>query len=169
MDYPQPPDDSAWFEDVVQRHSGAIIRYFARRAPRQDCEDLASEVLLTAWRRRVDIPRDAVLPWLYKTAGYTLANYRRKRTPEPSDELAIFASSGPSPEETAVSRDELQRALTSLSPRDREIILLHAWEGLSGNELAEVLGITRSGADAAVSRARKRLRASFPDVATHTG
>ena len=36
--------------------------------------------------------------------------------------------------------------------------MLHAWEGLDGTELAEALGISRSGAQAALSRARARLR-----------
>ncbi len=151
-------DDETWFEGVVETHSRAVIQYFARRAPRQDSEDLASDVLLTAWRRRDDVPRDAVLPWLYTTAGYVLANYRRKHKAEPTDELSLLASSERGPEEITASRDELRRALSAVSSRDREILLLHAWEGLDGAELALVLGISRSGADAALSRARKRLR-----------
>jgi len=53
---------------------------------------------------------------------------------------------------------ELRGALASVGERDRQILLLHAWEGLDGTELAKVLGISRSGADAALSRARTRLR-----------
>lgn len=164
MSDPTPADvndrgeDATWFEDVVNQNSRAIIQYFARRAPRQDSEDLASEVFLTAWRRRDDIPRDAVLPWLYTTAGYTLANYRRKHKASPTDELSLLASSAPGPEQTAADRDELRRALEELSERDRQVLYLAAWEGLKGEELAQVLGISRSGADAALSRARKRLR-----------
>ena len=48
--------------------------------------------------------------------------------------------------------------LAALPARDRRILLLHAWEGLDGAQLAEVLGISRGGADAALSRARARLR-----------
>lgn len=151
-------EDEIWFEGVVYAHSRALIQYFVRRAPRHDSEDLASDVFLTAWRRRGDIPRDAVLPWLYKTASYTLANYRRKHRAEPTDELALLASAEPDPGSTAAVRDELRSALAQLSERDRQILFLHAWEGLDGEELARVLGISRSGADAALSRARKRLR-----------
>jgi RNA polymerase sigma-70 factor (ECF subfamily) len=49
----------------------------------------------------------------------------------------------------------------SVGERDRRIILLHAWEGLDGEGLAQVLGISRSGADAALSRARARLREAW--------
>lgn len=163
---PAPPaarDDGAWFTAVVREHSTALVRYFARRGPRQDAEDLAAEVFVTAWRRREDMPPDAVLPWLYKTAGFTLANHRRKLVDLPVDEVPESgrARVGDDPELSALFDAELRGALESVGERDRQILLLHAWEGLDGVELAEVLGISRSGADAALSRARKRLREAW--------
>ncbi len=153
-------DDGAWFTAVVREHSAALVRYFARRGPRQDAEDLASEVFVTAWRRRDDVPPDAVLPWLYRTAGFLLANHRRKLVDLPVDEVPEKgrARVGDDPELSLLFDAELRGALASVGERDRQILLLHAWEGLDGVELAEVLGISRSGADAALSRARKRLR-----------
>lgn len=161
-----PARDAAWFEALTRTHARAIVRYFARRAPRDDAEDLAAEVLLTAWRRRADVPAEAELPWLYRTAGYVLANYRRKRTELLVAELPErpgAARVGTDPEVSALFDAELRGALAAVSPRDREIILLHAWEGLDGTQLAAVLGISRSGADAALSRARKRLREAWGD------
>ncbi|HCX84327.1 MAG TPA: RNA polymerase [Micrococcales bacterium] len=157
-------DDDAWFEDVTRTHARALVRYFARRAPVQDAEDLAAEVLLTCWRRRDVVPREAVLPWLYTTAGYVLANHRRKRVDQPVEHLPDRGTDprvGTDPEISALFDAELRGALATVSGRDREILLLHAWEGLDGAELAEVLGISRSGADAALSRARKRLRQAW--------
>ncbi|SDT08694.1 RNA polymerase sigma factor [Microterricola viridarii] len=153
-------DDGAWFTAVVREHGAALVRYFARRGPRQDAEDLAAEVFATAWRRRGDVPTDAVLPWLYRTAGFTLANHRRKLVDLPVDEVPETGSVrvGDDPELSLLFDAELRGALASVGERDRHILLLNAWEGLDGVELAEVLGISRSGADAALSRARKRLR-----------
>lgn len=162
-DSPATPDEVAWFTDIVQEHSTAIVRYFARRGPRQDAEDLAADVFATAWRRRTDVPREAVLPWLYRTAGFTLANHRRKTVDLPVDEVPESGAVrvGGDPELSALFDAELRGALASVGERDRQILLLHAWEGLDGAELAEVLGISRSGADAALSRARKRLREAW--------
>ena len=166
-DRAEPPavsDDAlAWFTAVVREHSTALVRYFARRGPRQDAEDLAAEVFATAWRRRDDVPREAVLPWLYRTAGFTLANHRRKLVDLPVDEVPETAEArvGEDPELSALFDAELRGALLSVGERDRRILLLHAWEGLDGEELAQVLGISRSGADAALSRARKRLREAW--------
>jgi len=41
------------------------------------------------------------------------------------------------------------------------VLLLTAWEGLAGDDLALVLGVSRGGADAALSRARSRLREAW--------
>ena len=145
--------DAAWFTTVVHEHSTALVRYFARRGPRQDAEDLAAEVFAIAWRRRADVPLDA------------LANHRRKHVELPVD---VVPESGPrrvseDPELSALFDAELRGALASVGERDRQILLLHAWEGLDGEELAAVLGISRSGADAALSRARKRLREAWTE------
>lgn len=156
--------DADWFDQVAREHSRALVRYFARRGPYQDAEDLAADVLLTAWRRRDDVPREAVLPWLYRTAGFTLANHRRKARDLPVETLPEPDPSprvGSDPEVSALFDAELRGALATVSDRDREILLLHAWEGLDGAQLAAVLGISRSGADAALSRARKRLREAW--------
>ncbi|HYI34472.1 MAG TPA: sigma-70 family RNA polymerase sigma factor [Glaciibacter sp.] len=157
--------DAEWFTTVVHEHSTALVRYFARRGPRQDAEDLAAEVFAITWRRRDDVPPEAVLPWLYRTAGFTLANHRRKHIDFPVDVVPESGRARVSddPELSALFDAELRGALASVGERDRQILLLHGWEGLDGAELAEVLGISRSGADAALSRARKRLRSAWQE------
>lgn len=164
---PGPPHDAAWFAVLFGAHSGALYRYFRRRLPSgqggvgPDAEDLAAEVLATAWRRREDVPDGAELPWLYRTAGFVLANHRRKARAVPVAEVPEETDAGADVEHVVVQDDDVRRSLAALSPRDRRILLLHAWEGLTGDELAAVLGVSRGGADAALSRARARLRAAW--------
>lgn len=150
------PRDAAWFEQLVREHATAVYRYVARRAARDDAEDLAADVLAVAWRRRDDVPEGAELPWLYRTAGFVVANHHRKGRPVPVGELPDEIDDD-DPAMRAVQDDRVRRALATLSPRDRQVLLLHAWDGVSGEDLARVLGISRGGADAALSRARSRL------------
>lgn len=154
--------DEAWFDDQYRAHAVAVYRYFVRRAPADDAEDLTAEVFATAWRRRDDVPEDAVLPWLYRTAGYVLANYRRKQVPMPVETVPEEMDDDGDPALAAVADDDVRRALAALSERDRMILMLHAWEGLIGESLAAALEISRGGADAALSRARSRLAAAWP-------
>ncbi len=147
----------AWFEDLFREHATAVHRYLLRRGAADDAEDLAADVLTVAWRRRAEVPDGHELPWLYRTAGFVLANHRRKARPVPVETLP----DEPDPDDPAVLavRDErVREALARLSARDRQVLLLTAWEGLSGADLALVLGVSRGGADAALSRARSRLR-----------
>ncbi|GAB3093367.1 RNA polymerase sigma factor [Isoptericola nanjingensis] len=155
-------DDTAWFDDLFAAHAGAVHRYLVRRLPAggAEAEDLAADVLATAWRRRADVPRGAELPWLYRTAGFVLANHRRKARPTP---VAVVPEvpDDVDPAALAVDDDRVRAVLARLSPRDRQVLLLVAWDGVGGDGLAQVLGVSRGGADAALSRARARLRAAW--------
>ncbi len=149
--------DEAWFAALFAAHATPLYRYFRRRLPSAvgvapDADDLTAEVLATAWRRRDDVPDGAELPWLYRTAGFLLANHRRKARALPVAEVPERPDDGADVEHVVVQDDEVRRALGALSDRDRRILLLHAWEGLGGAELAAVLGTSRGGADAALSR-----------------
>lgn len=154
--------DSAWFDRLFEDHATAVHRYFIRRAPAQDCADLTADVFTVAWRKRAQVPADLELPWLYKTASFVLANHRRKPvlTLIEADEHGRPGAShsrSVDPADVVVEDDQLRRALLSLSPRDRTVLMMHAWEGLTGAELAIALGMSRGGAAAALSRARRRF------------
>jgi RNA polymerase sigma factor (sigma-70 family) len=157
-------------EEMVEAHALDVRRYLYRRLvgaadPASTADDLTADVLVVAWRRRADIPADAELPWLYAVARRVLANYRRR----PQDVLvadlgAIDTVDEADPAEIVSDDASLADAWRSLSPRDREVLRLVAWEGLSGAELAVALGITEGGAAAALSRARARFEESLGGV-----
>lgn len=150
-------------EELVDGHSADVRRYLYRRLtgvadPVSTADDLTADVLVVAWRRRADIPAGAELPWLYAVARRVLANYRRR----PQDVLvadlgALDGIDEADPAEIVTDDAFLADAWRSLSPRDREVLRLVAWEGLSGAQLALALGITEGGAAAALSRARARF------------
>ncbi|WP_298889427.1 RNA polymerase sigma factor [uncultured Serinicoccus sp.] len=159
--------DTAWFDGFFAQHATQIHRYFVRRATGNDVEDLTAEVFATAWRRRDRIPAEHELPWLYRTASYVLANHRRKPTLtllsdySGQDDAPDQHMRSVDPADLVMADDEVRRALAGLSARDRGILMLHAWEGLDGEGLAQALGLTRGGAAAALSRARARLREAW--------
>ncbi len=158
-----PDHDAAWFEALVRTHGPAVHRYLVRRAGGGEAEDLTADVLVVAWRRRADVPDEAALAWLYRTAGFVLANHRRKGRPIPVSEVPDEAADD-DPAVSAVRDEQVRLVLAALSPRDRQILFLNAWEGLAGEELARVLGIGRGGADAALSRARSRLTEAWAQL-----
>src|SRR6185436_16829291 len=107
-----------------------VWRYLKRRTA-DDHEDLTTEVFLVAWRRRDELPHEP-LPWLYGVARKVLANHRRggdRREALATKAAAHAELSVPDVAEAAGLRADLVRALAALSDRDRELVLLVAWEG----------------------------------------
>jgi len=156
--------EHARFRAIYEEHHAAVCAYFARRAPRDDVEDLAAETFAVAWRklpRRVEQP----LPWLYGVARNVLANHRRKAARRGT--LAPDATSGDPAERVSGDRG-LAHAFAALNERDREAICLVAWEGLSVPDAARAAGCSAAAFAVRLSRARARLRRALdnPPAAT---
>lgn len=154
--------DAPWFDALFAAHAPAVHRFMARRAASADVEDLTADVFVIAWRRREQFTDGAELPWLYRTAGYVLANHHRKQRPIPLHRVP--EGEAPDTVQWPGDADDIRQVFAGLSARDRQILLLSAWDGLSGEQLAAVLGLSRGGADAALSRARARLRDAWSRV-----
>ena len=154
--------DPQAFRAIYETHHAAVCAYFARRAPRDEVEDLAAETFTVAWRklpRRVEHP----LPWLYAVAGKVLSNHRRKSARKgffPPDPSTIG-----DPAERIGGDRGLAEAFAALSEREREAICLVAWEGLSSADAARAAGCSAATFAVRLSRARKKLaRRLHPDL-----
>jgi RNA polymerase sigma factor (sigma-70 family) len=166
-----PTRDDTWFEGLFTEHVSSVYRYVVRRAARNDADDLTADVFATPWRKRVEVPAGQELAWLYRTAGFFIANHHRKSRPTPVEILPEKHDVN-SPEAQVIADPEVCDVFATLGERDRQILLLAAWEGLRGNDLAEVLEVSRGGADAALSRARSRLHEAWlasAQVSDHDG
>ena len=142
-------------------HLGLIRAYAARRgAP--DPEAIAAEVMTIAWRRLADVPADDPRPWLIVTARNLVLADRRRRGRQFDGLESVQV---PAPEELpAPSLDldpALETALSHLSARDREAVLLVAWEDLTPAAAAATLGISRAAFRVRLHRARRRLRTAL--------
>jgi RNA polymerase sigma-70 factor (ECF subfamily) len=145
------------------RHRGATLT---------EAEDVVSEVFVVAIRRLDDIPAD-VLPWLYGVARKVLANQlrgRRRRLAllQRAQEQAARARFVDLQTSTVGTRDILIRqGLSKLPAKEREALLLVAWDGLTYEEAARALGVTRSAFAQLLRRARLHLFALIADVWTY--
>ncbi|AVT38361.1 RNA polymerase sigma factor [Plantactinospora sp. BB1] len=140
-----------------------LLRFVERRVPTGEAEDIVSTVFLTAWRRFDELPDDT-RPWLFAVARRTMANqargWLRRRALDVrlgSSEAREFSdeSSG------AAVRIDLARAWATLSVADREVLALVAFDGLTAEQAAVVLGCRRSTFAMRLGRARQRLRSAL--------
>jgi RNA polymerase sigma-70 factor (ECF subfamily) len=162
----QPEHGDTWITDLFGRHSAAVLAYARRRVDSaEDAEDVVVEVFATAWRRRADMP-DEALPWLYATAANVIAHVIRSDSRR-TRLGARLATVRPLREESedpadivvaATSASTVSAALDDLSESDAELLRLWAWEGLEPSEIAAVLGCSPGTARTRMHRARARLR-----------
>jgi RNA polymerase sigma factor (sigma-70 family) len=143
----------------VFAHLGAVTAYARRRGSR-DADGIAAETMSIAWRRLAYVPRDEPLPWLYATARNLLLAERRAANRSASAEGR--EPSAPAAELQGLD-PELDRALRSLSPADRDALLLVAWEDLEPTQAAHALGVKPTAFRVRLLRARRRLRAALEE------
>lgn len=154
------------FEAVFEAESPALHRYLRRRVGISAAEDLTAATFATAYSKwsRFNATRP-VRPWLYGIA----ANFARHHWRDERRMLRAYARTGVDPvlaeEDAAVDRvdadaqrRELAAALASLRPRDREILLLHAWADLTDTEIASALSLPLGTVKSCLHRTRERLR-----------
>ena len=152
-------DDRQRFDSLWQAHYRSVLAYALRRVPPDIAADVASETFLTAWRRINERPESPRL-WLYGIARGLVANQRRAgrrldalrariaREPQAADEVVEGHGSGPAWE-----------ALERLPAREREAVMLVAWEGLSAEDAAVVAGCSRATFAVRLHRGRRRMEA----------
>jgi RNA polymerase sigma-70 factor (ECF subfamily) len=160
----------ARFEELYRGFAGRVHAYARRRSSTAAADDVVAEVFLTAWRRLDRVPDDP-FPWLLAVARRVLANRRRAEGRAAALHHRLADSYRPAqPAAEAIMDDRVVRALAGLGERDRELLLLIAWEGLDQAEVAEVLELRRGTVAVRLHRARQRfaeaLAAQDVDVST---
>jgi RNA polymerase sigma factor (sigma-70 family) len=115
--------------------------------------------------RKIDTvpPGDEALPWLYSVAKNVLRNTapsarRRGHLALILEDAENEAVEGPEPQVVRnAEHDRLIKGLETLNHKDREILRLVEWEGLSREQVAEMFFVSRAAIDQRISRAYKRL------------
>ncbi len=157
---PQPLDDSPSdaellarvgerdreaFETLYGRYVRPVFGLALRRlGDRGHAEDAVQEAFAAIWRSASTYrpERGAAGGWLYTVARNAIVDRLRRNGPAADAELPELASSQPGPAQQAEASAvawRVHRALEELQPREREVIELAYWSGLSQSEVAEYL------------------------------
>src|SRR5215467_9739138 len=138
--------DRLAFEDLYKRYARPVFGLALRRlGDRGRAEDAVQETFASIWRSagtyRPD--RGPGAPWLYAVARNAIVDRARSRTEIPAD-IPDEPSHDAGPPELAEQgwvSWRVHRALEELNEREREVISLAYWSGLSQSEVAEFLAI----------------------------
>jgi RNA polymerase sigma-70 factor (ECF subfamily) len=168
--------DEAAFKHLVDLYHTAVIGTCYRiLGNREDAEDVAQEAFVQVHRKVSSFRGDSKLStWLYRVAVNLSLNQLRKKKwnsyfgiltlSERRVEEAAGAVEAPAPSrpDRAFEADErarlLSEALAALPEKQRAAIVLHKSEGLSHEEVAQVLGVSISSVESLIHRARRKLQ-----------
>ena len=156
------PSVSEVVGDLFSQYAPAIYRYCHAQLPREEAEDVTSEVFIVAFHKAGGIPEEAVKAWLYSVARRLIATHLRSAKRRGALAYRIGLNLGAGWDQMDVvgavtDADLAMRAIAKLSQRDREVLWLSATEDLNLTELGKALGIGTKGAGMRLARARQRL------------
>jgi RNA polymerase sigma-70 factor (ECF subfamily) len=136
--------------DVLYRRYAEMLLRVMRQGLRspEEARDLVQQTFLQLHRARFDFRADGRLrPWLFTIAMNLKREHLRRLRRRPEGELVLDGSHDPKvPGDQArhEAAQAVEKALSRLSPSQREVIELHWFGGLSFPEIAETLDSTTS-------------------------
>lgn len=155
-----------WFRSEILCHEKPFMRFLARLWPHRDeLEDIRQEsysrVYQAALRARPEIPK----AFLFATARHLLVDWKRR------ERIVTFCAGANeayqdtlvdeiSPEQQILANIELahlNRAISRLSPKCREVVWMRRVQGLSQREVAERLGVSEKMVEKHLQLGMRRL------------
>ncbi len=156
--------DTRAFEQLYRRHvgrvHGVIVRLVGAHGAR--AEDLTQDTFVRVWRALPEFRFESALStWLHRMAVNTALMELRSRRSGPrwedeadGDDIAMIDARAHGP---ALGMD-LERAVATLPPRARAVLVLHDVEGWKHEEISVSLGMAVGSSKAQLHRARQLLR-----------
>ena len=163
--------DISAFEEILLRHQDKIYNLCRRMLGNShDAEDATQDVFLKAYQNINKFkPEASLYTWLFRIAVNTCIDYNREpffeslfKSSKEGDVFVVDSPTGsPSPDRLYESKqisDAIQLTLSRLPVKLRAVIVLKEIEGLSYEEIAEVLDVSIGTVKSRISRARDDLK-----------
>jgi len=167
--------EEAALRELWERYAGLVLRVARRNLPTEDdARDLVQQTFLHVHRARRDFrPGAPFRPWLFTIALNLRREHYRRRARKPESPLDFAPGQEPSvaPPDPAAgdTRDRVRRALDNLPPAQREVIVLHWFEGFSFKEIAVMVGARVSAVKTRAHRGYNVLRKALADFDGNRG
>lgn len=156
----------AIFTQWLKEHSSSVLKVArAYTLTEEDCQDLAQEILLQAWRSLPGFEgKSNPATWFYRVALNTAMNWQRKEQSrrtyqKPLLDLQAVPASESRFTEQAEQRETIEQlydAIHRMPPPDIALVLLYL-DDMNYRDMASVLGISENNVGVKLNRAKKTL------------
>jgi RNA polymerase sigma factor (sigma-70 family) len=166
------------WEDVVAEHSARVYRLAYRlTGNRQDAEDLTQEVFVRVFRSLSSYTPGTFEGWLHRITTNLFLDQARRKAKIRFDTLGDDGGNGLTSRSAGPDRalletmfdDDVEAALADLPPDFRAAVVLCDVEGLTYEEIADVLSLKLGTVRSRIHRGRSMLRKSLAHRAPSTG
>lgn len=166
--------DVSAFESLVREYQSRLYHTCLRMmADPEDARDMAQDILVKVWRSLPSFKGESSFStWLYRIAVNTCLDELRRRKKAAHASVEALAESGWEPSdpeaehllELALNRDLLQKALQRLPDDFRTVIVLRDVNGLSYEEIAQIIDCPIGTVRSRLNRARKNMAKILIDM-----
>ncbi len=173
-------NDAFAFEELMMRNQSRVYTFLLRFVGNpQLAEDLTQEVFMRVYRHRATYRQESRFStWLFRVAHNVAFNALRAKSRRPEAlfntigsfatdstqvgyEDSILTRSGATPTQKIAKIEKqaiVRAAIDTLNPRQRQAVLLARFEGMSYQQIAEVMNMTPKAVKSLLCRARLNLK-----------
>ncbi|CAH0184152.1 RNA polymerase sigma factor CnrH [Microbacterium foliorum] len=123
----------------------------------EEVDEIAAEVFVVAWRK-LNPAKPMGLRWFLRVADNKLRDVMRRSQSRTRAIEAMTRGMQASEELHPLEALALRQALQSLNARERQVVVLTYWDGLSAGEVSDVLRSSEAAVWTTLTRARQKLR-----------
>ncbi len=155
------------FTEFYNEYFPRIYNYVCYRVSNySDADDLTSMIFYKLFEKRSFYSADKapLFAWVFSIARNAVTDYYRRRERNihtPLETIEDIVAPGLSPVDIAEYnevRQQLKRALTFLTDRERDLIALKFWSGMTNREIAKVTGLSENNIGVILFRTMRRMR-----------
>jgi RNA polymerase sigma factor (sigma-70 family) len=147
-------------------YAPALKRFFRKRVAASEIDDLTQDVFLNMHSRRSQTQIENLEGYLFSVAAHLLARYHTRRRAQGSiahatANIELQFNQAPSAEDEVLAGEKLQRlvsAVQELPPCARKVFLLHRFEAMTYEAIAQRHNISVSAIEKHIMSALKAIR-----------
>lgn len=153
-----PPTKAVLYRTLFDEYWPRVRRHVACFIDNsEEVDEIAAEVFVVAWRR-LNPAKPMGLRWFLRVADNKLRDVMRRSQSRTRAIEAMTRGMQASDELHPLEALALRQALQSLNARERQVVVLTYWDGLSAGEVSDVLRCSQAAVWTTLTRARQKLR-----------